>query len=275
MKKLSILAITFAAVAFAACGGKKSAENVEAADSLKSFEQQQIEASIKMHIDSIAAEISKIFDAEAVNFKQAPDAKEAPKGITLSKEEKQVKPDYLLNPAVADEATTLAEKYRILGALNLDKNIAQLYEMPTEDYDKAITKLAADINDPSFKAVEDVNNIYWATQELYDAMEKNGRINYFWQMISAALVEQLYVGNQNSEKFLSTLNDEAAANITFRIILVLDAVNRLAQYDPEIKPVAEAIAPLDVLNATTVAELKDQLNNAKEQIAAARKALTK
>ena len=275
MKKLSILAITFAAVAFAACGGKKSAENVEAADSLKSFEQQQIEASIKMHIDSIAAEISKIFDAEAVNFKQAPDAKEAPKGITLSKEEKQVKPDYLLNPAVADEATTLAEKYRILGALNLDKNIAQLYEMPTEDYDKAITKLAADINDPSFKAVEDVNNIYWATQELYDAMEKNGRINYFWQMISAALVEQLYVGNQNSEKFLSTLNDEAAANITFRIILVLDAVNRLAQYDPEIKPVAEAIAPLDVLNATTVAELKDQLNNATEQIAAARKALTK
>ena len=60
MKKLSILAIAFAAVVFAACGGKKSDQAAENADSLKSFEQQQIEASIKMHFDSIAAEIGKL-----------------------------------------------------------------------------------------------------------------------------------------------------------------------------------------------------------------------
>ena len=60
MKKLTIVAVAFAAIVFAACGGKKSANNVEDADSLKSFEQQQIEASIKMHMDSIAAEISKM-----------------------------------------------------------------------------------------------------------------------------------------------------------------------------------------------------------------------
>ena len=60
MKKLSILAIAFVAIAFAACGGKKSAQADEAADSLKSFEQQQIEASIKMHLDSIASEFGKM-----------------------------------------------------------------------------------------------------------------------------------------------------------------------------------------------------------------------
>ena len=133
MKKLSILAIALAAVVFAACGGKKSEQAEVATDSLKSFEQQQIEASIKMHFDSIAAEIGKL--------KQLPFLSEGDDGIKLTKEEKQVKPDYLLPVSAAEEATTLAEKYRILSALNVDKKIAALYEMPTEDYDKAITKL--------------------------------------------------------------------------------------------------------------------------------------
>ena len=265
MKKLSILAIAFAAIAFAACGGKKNAQAEAGADSLKSFEQQQIEASIKMHFDSIAAEISKL--------KQLPFVQEGNGGITLTKEEKQVKPDYLLAPAVADNATTLAEKYRILSALNVDQKIAALYEMPTEEYDKAITKLAADINDPSFKAVEDTNTLFETSTALYDAMNENGRINYFWQMASAALVEQLYLTNQNADKFLTAFDDEAAANVTFRIVLILDAVDRLSEYDPDIKPISEALAPLNVLNATTVDELKTQLNEAKDKINAARKAL--
>ena len=267
MKKLSVLTIAFAAIAFAACGGKKSAQAEEATDSVKSFEQQQIEASIKMHVDSIASELGKL--------KTLPFLNEGKDGITLTKQEKQVKPDYLLTPSVADEATTLTEKYRILSALSVDKKIAALYEMPTEDYEKAITKLASDINDPSFKAIEDANTIFETTTTLYDEMEKNGRINYFWQLAAAALVEQLYVINQNSEKFLSNFNDDAAANVTFRIVLILDAVNRLAQYDPDIEPVAKAIAPLDALNATTVAEMKEQLVKTKEQINAARKALVK
>ena len=267
MKKLSVLAIAFAAIAFAACGGKKSAQAEEATDSVKSFEQQQIEASIKMHVDSIASELGKL--------KTLPFLQEGKDGITLTKQEKQVKPDYLLTPSVADDATTLTEKYRIMSALSVDKKIAALYEMPTEDYEKAITKLASDINDPSFKAIEDANTIFETTTTLYDEMEKNGRINYFWQLAAAALVEQLYVINQNSEKFLSNFNDDAAANVTFRIVLILDAVNRLAQYDPDIEPVAKAIAPLDALNATTVAEMKEQLAKTKEQINAARKALVK
>ena len=265
MKKLTIFAVAFAAIVLASCGGKKNANNVEGADSLKSYEQQQIEASIKMHFDSIAAEFSKL--------KQPAFVQEQNGGLTLSKEEKQVKPDYLIDANNAEEATTLAEKYRILSALNVDRKIAQLYEMPIEDYDKAITKLAADINDPSFKVVDDNSSIFETSSKLYDEMEKNGRINFFWQLAAAALVEELYVANQNVDKFLSTFNDEAAANITFRIVLILDAVNRLSEYDADIKPVAEAIAPLEVLNAITVAELKSQMAEAKDNIVAARKAL--
>ena len=265
MKKLTILAL--AAIVFAACGGNKSANNAAEADTLKSFEQEQIEASIKMHFDSIASEFSKM---EQPGF-----VKETKDGIALTKEEKQVKPTYLLDAAVADDATTLAEKYRVLSALNVDKRIAALYEMPVEDYDKAITKLAADIDDPSFKAIDDASSVFETSSALYDAMSENGRINYFWQIASAALVEQLYIVSQNKDKFLSTFTDETAANVTFRIILILDATNRLSQYDPEIKPVASAMTPLEHLNATTVDELKAQMEDMKAEIEAARKALVK
>ena len=118
MKKLTIFAVAFAAIVFAACGGKKTENNVEDADSLKTFEQQQIEASIKMHIDSIAAEVGKL--------KQPGFVQESNGGLTLTKEEKQVKPNYLLSASAADDAATLAEKYRMLSALSVDKKVAEL-----------------------------------------------------------------------------------------------------------------------------------------------------
>ena len=89
------------------------------------------------------------------------------------------------------------------------------------------------------------------------------------------MVEQFYVASQKADSFLAAFDDEAAANSTFRFILLKDAIERLQEYDPEIAPVAEALQPLDVLNATTVAELKTQLQEAKESIAAAREALIK
>jgi hypothetical protein len=267
MKKLSIFAVVFAAVVIASCGGKKSAQNVEENDSTKSFEQTQIEASIKMHFDSLATELGKL--------KNLPFAQDEQGKIVLSKEEKQVKPDYLLDPAIAENATTLAEKYRALVALQIDKQIASLYELSTDEFDKSITKLVADINDPSFKVFENTNNLYETSQALYDAMNENGRINYFWQMAATSLVEQFYVASQKADSFLAAFDDEAAANSTFRFILLKDAIERLQEYDPEIAPVAEALQPLDVLNATTVAELKTQLQEAKEPIAAAREALIK
>lgn len=267
MKKLSVFAVAFTAMIFAACGGNKSAQTTEAADSLKSFEQEQIETSIKMHVDSLASEIGKL---KMVPFLQS----DGNGGIKLTKEEIQAKPTYLLDPAIAENATTLTEKYRILSALDIDKRAAKLYEMPTEDYDKAIAKLAADIDDPSFKNLDEVSAAE-TPQVLYDKMNENGRINFFWQLAAASLVEQLYLANQNTDKYLSTFTDDAAANTTFRIVLILDALDRLSQYDDEIKPVAEALAPLKVLNAMDVAQLKTQLAEAKDKINAARAALIK
>ena len=265
MKKLSMIAVAVAALAFTACGGKKSAEPVE--ETTKSFEQEQVEASIKLHIDSLASALGEL--------KQLPIVQDGEDGIKLTDEEKQVKPDYLLDPAIAENATTLAEKYRVLSALTVDKKIAAMYDMPTDEFDKAINKLAADVNDPSFKVLDNATDVFETSQALYDAMSENGRINFFWQLVATSLVEQLYVISQNSDKFLASFDDDAASNITFRIVLLTDAVARLAEYDEEIVPVAKAIEPLMVLNAISVDQLKAQVAEAKEEIDAARNALLK
>ena len=61
MKKLSFLAVVFAAITFASCGGNKGAQSAtEEPDSLNSFEQEQIEAFIKQNFDSLASQISNL-----------------------------------------------------------------------------------------------------------------------------------------------------------------------------------------------------------------------
>ena len=267
MKKITFFAAVIAAMAFTACGGNKSAQTTEETDSLKAFEQAQIEEKIKLELDSLAAEVGRL--------KNLPIVQSGENGVQLTAEEKKVKPDYLLAPSLSEDATTLAEKYRVLSALSVDKSIAKLYEMPTEEYEAAITKLAADINDPPFKVLDDTSTIFETGQKLYDAMNENGRINYFWQIVASSLVEEIYVISQNTEKFITAFDDDSAANVTFRIVLLSDAVSRLSQYDPEFEPVAKAVGALSPLNAISVDQLKAQLEEAKEKIAESRADLLK
>lgn len=265
MKKLSFLAVVFAAITFASCGGNKGAQATpEEDEAQKSFEQEQIEAFIKQNFDSLATQISSL--------KQLPLAQKDG-SVVLTEAEKQVKPTYLLDPALSETVMTLSEEYRVLSAMQVDREIALLYDMPVDEYDKAITKLAADINDPSFKVLDQQTDIHEGSQALYAAMDANGRINFFWQIVSAALVEQLYIISQNSDKFLASFNDETASNVTMRIILIQDAINRLTKYDPELVPVAEVLDPLTVINASTVDELKAQIAEASDMIREARMAL--
>lgn len=265
MKKLSIFAVALAAVAFAACTGNKPQIEQNGTDSVKSFEQEQIEENIKVQMDSLAAEFGKL--------KALPILKDQNGNVILSDEEKQVKPDYLLNPSAIEDAITLPGKYRILSALSIDKQIAIAYDMPTDEYDEAIAKLSADINDPSFKVLDNTDSAFETSSKLYDAMEENGRINFFWQMAASALIEQLYITTQNTDKFIAAFDDNAAESVTYRIVLLQDAIERLSAYDPEVKPISDAIEPLKVLNAITVDQFKSQLEECKEQIAASRKIL--
>lgn len=270
MKKIAFAFIAVAALMLASCGSKTKPEQEVAQDSTKSFEQEQVEASIKMHLDSLSANLNaKEFSAIDQSIK---DGK-----ITLSADEKKDKPVYLLAPNAADDVTSAGQKYAILAILNIDKAVANLYGMEDiKSYDNSIAKLAADINDPAMKKMEETEgSLQKKNDVLYKEMSDEGRINFYWISTSAATVENLYIMSQNIDKFTAGYTDEQVSNITFRLICIIDALDRLSVYDPQIVGMAEALSPLKNLNATTVDEFKAQLEKSKAEIEASRIAFIK
>lgn len=267
MKNIKFLMMAIVAIALASCNGKTKSE-VEGADSVKCFEQEQIEAAIRVQLDSIASTVS--------GLKSLPMLQKTKNGeIALTEEEKQVKPDYLLDPAAADDAITLSEKYRVLVALSIDQSIAELYDMDVTAYNEATARLIGDINDPGFRVFSEKGEVVLETQEIYDAEAKAGRLNLFWQAVATSIVEQMYVLTQNTDKFLPCFDDEAVSNLTYRIALLQGAIDRLTAYDPDLVEVSEAMAPLYNLNALTVDELKSELEAMTADIVAARNKLVR
>ena len=227
MKKFTLAIVAFAAMVLASCGGSKPQQEVADQDTTKTFEQAQLEASVKMHLDSLSTQINeKQFAAIEENIKA-------------------------------------------------DKEVAALYDMEISGYDEAVSKLIAEINDPAIKKANEAETKAEKNKVLYKEMEAEGRINFYWIMTSAATVETVYVMSQNVEKFCAGYTDDQVANITFRVFCIIDAIEQLSVYDPQIVGVADALTPLKNLNAITLADFKKELAASKEQIEASRAAFLK
>ncbi len=267
MKKVFMSLIAVAMLC--SCGNKQKTADAEQE---KSFEQEQIEANIKLQVDSLAAEFAKMG--------RTPFMQSLLEGkIELTNEEKLVKPEYLIDPASTADLVTLSQKYRAIAMLDADKYIAKAFDMPIDEYESAIKKLVVDIDDSAFKLfVEEADTIEHATtiQRFYDAENENGRINFFWDTTTAFLVEELYIISADpNNKFIECFDDESASNITYRIILFQNALERLKEYNPELNDLCESIRPLENLNAISVDELKSQLKDMHDDLAEIRENLLK
>ena len=71
------------------------------------------------------------------------------------------------------------------------------------------------------------------------------------------------------------IDDEAAENMTFRMILLTDAMDRLADYDANVAELNDAMQPLKVLDALTVDQRMSQLMELKGDIEVVRNSLLK
>lgn len=271
MKK-SILSVAVIAL-FASCNGGSNQQAQEAqVEEVKTFEQEQIEAGIKMHVDSLAALYASKGDVPFMASLK--DGK-----IVLSDEEKQVKPEYLIDPASTNELVTLSQKYRAVSMLAVDQYIAQAHDLDTDEYEAAQARLVVDINDPAFDTfVTDSRSdkpYGDAFTAFYDAENEAGRINFFWETTTAAFVEQVFAITQHPDKFLECFNDQDAADFTYRLILILDGLNNLKDYAPELEDLNTAVQPLNELNAISVDQLREQITTLKNQIAEVRNSLLK
>lgn len=265
MKHISFLVTALVGLSLINCKGNSSNDDAEYTDSDKLYEEEQMDESFLLEIDSLALDFGD-FGALPIIQDSADEV------IELTNEEKIAKPEYLLSPATG-HASTIAEKYRKIGALSVDREIAYIYHMSPEDYEKAIMKLASEVNDPSLTEMGFADNAFQVPGILYEAMSANDRGNYYWQIATASFIEQLFITSQNPEKFIDTFDDEAVAKVFQRLSLLRKTIGKLTKYDSELEPVMEAIRPLANLKASTTDEFKALLINQKEQIATARKAL--
>lgn len=267
MKRItSILALAVLCFAAVSCGQSKSNKKVVAVE--KSQAEVQQEELIRIHLDSLANDLANLKSIGVVT--NVKDGK-----IVLTDQEKKLKPEYLVDPAFADNLQTLSQKYRAIAILAADKEIAKLYEMSTTAYDKALVKLYADVNDPGLKTVIDSPDFFGSLKEYYASSKENGRIELFWDASAAGIIEELFIASQNTDKFLQGFDDESTSNFTYHITLLSIAVEELAAINPEYESLNESMQPLAIINAITLDQFKEQLAQMKEQIGTTRVVLTK
>ena len=272
MKKLTIILLAAALVALPSCKNNKKAKT-EAPDYTNATVDQ-------LTSEALEADMANLIES-AKKIKVVPFVKSQKDGkLTLTDKEKMVKPDYLFTPASAADLVTLNQKYRAVGILTSDKSIAELYEMPVSSYSENIFKLLTDINDPALMEFYtlpslDIESNKEAFSLFVDDEYAAGRINYFWEGVTAGLVEQLFILTRDVDKFMPMFTDELASDITYNFVCVHDGLTKTVNATPEMASLNEILEPLYVINAISVDQLRDQLTELKDEIEVARAALLK
>lgn len=268
MKKITVLLLAVAVVALPACKnqGKKAAKNVE--EHVVTAEEQNIKDALK--VDFAA------FLESAKQIKNVPFEKTAEGELLLNEKDKMVKPDYLVNPSFIDELTTMSQKYRALGVLIVDKKIAELYDIPTDDYNAAIAKIIVSINDPAFNKIAETKTLPEGEDfsKLLDDEYAAGRANYFWDFAASSAVEQIYICTRDLDRFMKMFDDQSASDVTYNFVLVHEGVSSLVKFYPEMESLNNVLGPLYVINAISVEQLREQLTMVSGDVETARAFIT-
>jgi len=196
---------------------------------------EEIQAQKVALADSVLAQIDvfaeQFFDASSKTFK----AKE----WKLTEAEKMVKPDYLLDPSVAATLVTKSQKVSALAIYCSELVLRKLYDMPLDETEEVIAKLAAEVNHPV--ELNFVSNFDMPASEVireeYEACRERGDLPYFWQFQNALLTETSFILAQNPELFLSKITEEQWQSYYKKMHEKTLALMTLAQYDEEMMEV--------------------------------------
>lgn len=262
-------------MAICSCGNTSKKNNggttAEQSEALTDWDKEQIQldASTKVHLDSLITEVHGIATA------------------TDSKTVRDVYAEYLLSPKQADEALTLTSQYAVLSMLMVDRQMAEAQNLPTENYDKACRRLISSINDPALLQldtlvtiamlpVKDENDLQQASDRLQRYHDKEvdaGRTSYFWTATLSSIIERLYLAINIGNLDLDHVTDTQACNISRHISIIVNNIKRIAEHDENIARMASVIEPFHELNANNSEDFKTQMQSITSRIGRMRKKL--
>lgn len=230
MKKTIIfIALTVIVLALVSCKNNNKAKVLSPEEI-----QEQREALADSALAKIDAIAEEYIDASGKSFSAM--------DFELTNEEKLNKPDYLLDPSLAEEFITKSQKVNALAIYMVENAVREAYGMPVKAAQAAIAKLAVEVNYPIDKdkvtAKEPVSN---RVADEYKACRDRGDIAYFWQFNYAIITEFEYLLAQNPELFFRHITEEEWEAFRTKGAAEKDAIHEMAQYDKEAKAIADAI----------------------------------
>jgi len=152
----------------------------------------------------------------------------------LTGKEKLVKPEYLLDLSASNDFVTRSQKVNALAIYVFERNIKKLYDMPLENTDQTIAKLAAELNHTvDIEYLKSDASISEKLEKEYEVCKECGDLSYFWQFQYALFVETKYLLAQNPELFLNRISDEQYKAFHESVVKRIDVIMELAKYDEE------------------------------------------
>jgi len=181
-------------------------------------------------------------DALAEQYWTAQDGSSIFDQLKLTDEEKMVKPNYLLDPSVANTLVTKSQKVNALAMYVMDIAVYKAYDMPYDNIRAVAVKLAADLNmsfDTDFSTGDELPSE--KIKATYKISKERGDLSFFWQFQHALIDEGIYILSQNPELFLSKITDEQWQEWAVVKRTRLVAFKELAKYDEEMAQLWEVI----------------------------------
>jgi len=208
------------------CTSKKSQEPT----------QEEIQAKKQALADTVLAKIDEFAEQYWENTSKSFRFRT----LQLTDAEKMVKPDYLLDPSVANNLVTKSQKINALAIYDVEQGIRKIYDMPCNDVEEVIAKLIVDLNAPLNN--EDLLSESPVSEKIkayYDACKERGDVALFWQFEEAVGTEINYLLSQDPDLFFSKMTEEQWQNYYKGRCFCFWAVDELAKYDEEMAELQE------------------------------------
>jgi len=232
MKSTYILIALAMVAALSMVSCKNNNKNAQSQDPT----QEEVQTMKQALADSVLADI----DAFAEAYNSAAANSFSFRNLELTESEKLAKPDYLLDPSVANNLVTKAQKVNALAFYCIDLGVRILYDMPTDETTEAIAKLAMEVNFPM-----DIDNLQEKTslgdrmRIAYDQCKENGDVALFWAFQEAFIIETGYILAHNPELFFGKITEDQWKAFNKRLDENTKAMYKLAKYDDEMAAVLQ------------------------------------
>ncbi|HHV03872.1 MAG: hypothetical protein WCQ69_06865 [Bacteroidales bacterium] len=272
MKKIFIVLLLIPALMISACGNKASKKKDIGTKAEINQQEQYLTEDLIIKIDSLIAGFQKLG--------VMPHMKAIREGtLVLTEREKRVKPTFLTPLTKVNDLVTLNQKSRALAIYAVDREIAVLYDMPVEEYDRVLAQLMVETDNVALmegtEIKVEVNTLdldSWIVTMGSEQLEKE-QVHLFFETMASGILEALYITSLEIPRYIKYFNDETASDVSYRFLLVVEGIESLMPYHPELESISGILDPLKVINAINVKQLEEQLNTLAGEIATARNKL--